>query len=144
MAKLLINGKDALVTWGVRMGDGFIEALNPPLEHKELVSFETRMMHGKSYAIRDSNGNSLLRFKARDLTLIFTIEGKNQQDLVNKRNAFYQVLYDAELTIQVPADSSNVYHLVYKGKPSAYAHNIQRTFCKVSLKFEEPNPTIRS
>jgi len=26
MADLIINGKDALKTWGVRMGDGFIDA----------------------------------------------------------------------------------------------------------------------
>ena len=37
MADLLINNKDAFATWGVRMGDGFIEAIYAPLPMKEVI-----------------------------------------------------------------------------------------------------------
>lgn len=142
--KLLINNLDALSTWGVRMGYGFLEALNTPLEPKGYISNEMRNEHGKTFVVQDNQGNSLIRFKSRDLTLTFTIEGKNTEELERRKLAFYNVLYQGELTLKVPQNNENVYHLLYNGKPSAYAHNIQRTFCKVSLKFIEPNPMNRT
>ena len=43
MVDLLINNKDAFATWGVRMGDGFIEAIYSPLPMKEIIENKSRL-----------------------------------------------------------------------------------------------------
>lgn len=45
-ADLIINGKDALETWGVRMGDGFIDTIDGFNEMKDYIEDESRMEHG--------------------------------------------------------------------------------------------------
>ena len=45
--ELYINGKDAWVTWGVNMGDGFLDALDAPLQMKEYIDNERRLEQGK-------------------------------------------------------------------------------------------------
>ena len=37
MADLLINGKDAYITWGVRMGEGVLDVLGAPSPMKEFI-----------------------------------------------------------------------------------------------------------
>lgn len=142
--ELLINGKDAYATYGVRMGDGFLEALNAPASVKDYVENESRLKHGKEYVLRDAKGNSLVRVASRDLALSFVIMGETRADFEEKRNAFYSLLYQGGMEIQVPEDNrSFTYKLVYKGKSTSYSHNLERTCCKVAVKFEEPNPTDR-
>lgn len=34
---LIINGKDAFITWGVRMGDGFLDAIDGFNEMKDCI-----------------------------------------------------------------------------------------------------------
>lgn len=44
---LIINGKDAFITWGVRMGDGFLDAIDGFNEMKDYIENESRIEHGK-------------------------------------------------------------------------------------------------
>ena len=44
---LFINGKDAWGTWGVRMGDGFLDAIDGFNEMKDYIEDESRLEHGK-------------------------------------------------------------------------------------------------
>ena len=138
MADLLINGLDAFATYGVRMGDNFLNALGTPAPLKELIENESRAKHGKQVLA------SSARVASRQLTLEFTIKGNTPSDLNAKRTAFYTILYNCELTICVPANSVDVYHLNYLGTSPVYDQSRDRCFCRVSVKFEEPDPTTRT
>ena len=137
MADLLINGKDAYLTWGVRMGQGFIDALDTPLTLKEYISNESRLEHGKRVIAANP------KIDSRTLTLPFTIEGSSQSDYRQKKKAFEQVLYSCVIDVQVPNIGQDVFHLCYRGQCSSYGQNKLRTFGKFSAKFEEPNPSNR-
>ena len=45
--QLYINEKDAWTTWGVRMDDGFLDAIDAPLPMKDYIENESRLEHGK-------------------------------------------------------------------------------------------------
>ena len=47
MAALYIDGKDAFNEWGVRMGDGFLDAIDGLNEMKSFVTNESRLEHGR-------------------------------------------------------------------------------------------------
>lgn len=137
MADLLINGEDAYTTYGIKMGDGFFDALSNAFPTmKDYVENESRLEHGKRVNTAEP------KVASSDITLTFYLEGTSQSDFKAKKAAFRDVLIKGDVTIQVPKDSDDVYHLVYK-KSTSYAQNTQRTFCKVACKFEEPNPMNR-
>ena len=68
MAELLINGQDA-ATLGIRMGIGFIDALDSPLEIKERIVSESRLEDGAHIV------PTPVRFKSRSLSLEFILMG---------------------------------------------------------------------
>lgn len=134
---LYINGKDAFTTWGVNMGDGFLDAISAPLSMKENIENESRVEHGKRVVV-------VPKIASREITLGFTIMGATESDYKAKKQSFFDELYKGELTINVPKNGDEVYRLVYLGKSTSFAQNVTRTFCKMAMKFEEPNPTKRS
>lgn len=136
MAALLINNKDAYATWGVRMGDGFIDAIETPPTMKEYIENESRQEHGKRVVV-------IPKIDARDVTLPFTITGTSAEDYKTKKKAFEEELFGGYVDIQIPDNGDEVYHLLYKGKCTSYGHNTARTFGKFSAKFEEYNPNVR-
>lgn len=133
-ADLVINGQDAFTTWGVRMGDNFLDALSELAPMKEYITNSSTLEDGVQYERANPKLNE------RNVTLTFTIEGSSRSDFLAKKRAFQKVLYGGDVAICVPDDSSSVYHLKYKSGVS-YAQNIMRTFCKMSAKFTEPKPT---
>ena len=137
MADLLINGKDALSEWGVRMGNGFIDALDIPLTMKAYIENESRLEHGKRVIVGSP------KIASRTVTLPFTIEGVSSSDYQSKKKSFELELYKGLVEIQVPANSGDVFSLVYKGNCTSYGHNQARTFGKFSAKFEEFDPSNR-
>lgn len=138
MADLLINNKDTFATWGVRMGDGFLDIIGAAVPLKEFIENKSRLEHGKRVIINNP------RVDEREMTLSFTIEGSSQSDYQAKKKAFFEELYKGAVDIQVPDNSSEIYHLVYSGKSVTYAQSLDRTFGKVSAKFNEPNPINRN
>ena len=124
MTDLLINEKDAFATWGVRMGEGFLDVIGASAPMKDFIENKSRLEHGK-----------------RVITLSFTIESNSQSDYQAKKKAFFDELYKGVVDIQIPANSSEVYHLIYTGKSVTYAQSLDRTFGKISAKFNEPNPS---
>lgn len=133
-ADLVINGKNALSQWGVRMGDGFMDALWELAPMKEYVTNSSTLEDGVQY--QDANP----KVNERNVSLVFTIEGSSKSDFLSKKKAFQSVLYGGDVAICVPSDSGNVYHLKYKSGVS-YSQNVGRTFCKIAAKFVEPKPT---
>ena len=135
MSDLLINTQDAYTTWGVRMGEGFLDVLGASSPMKEFIENKSRLEHGKRVIINDP------KIDEREITLSFTIEGNSQSDYQAKKIAFFEELYKGVVNIQVPANSNEIYHLIYLGKSVAYAQSLDQTFGKISAKFNEPNPS---
>lgn len=136
MTELIINGKDAYQEWGVRMGEGFLDTLNGYYPLKEYITNNDRTQDGVQYF-------GAPKVNERSLTLNFTIEGSDKDDFTVKNRAFAEMMRKGDVTIQVPADRPDVYHLKYTGKSCTFARNVERTFSKIGLAFIEPNPTNR-
>lgn len=134
---LLINGKDAYITWGVRMGEGVLDVLGAPSPMKEFIENKSRLEHGKRLIVTNP------KLDEREITLSFTIEGISQTDYQTKKKAFFEELYKGKVDVNIPANSSEVYHLIYLGKSVTYAQSFDRTFGKISMKFCEYNPAKR-
>lgn len=132
---LLINGKDAFSTWGVRMGDGFLDAIDGFNEMKDYIENESRLEHGKRVITDNAKVDS------REITLQFTIEGSSESDYRSKKKAFQTELEKGAVNIKVPVLGNEVYKMIYLGKSVSYGLSLDRCFGKVSSKFEEPNPT---
>lgn len=135
--ELLINGKDAYTTWGVSMGDNFLDNIEASASVKEYISNESRTENGKR-VITDA---SLIKLASRDITLQFHICGDFQDDYLSNKRAFQQELYKGVVDIQIPSRGSEIYHLLYQGKQVSYSQSF--TEGKLSAKFEEPNPANR-
>lgn len=135
---LIINGKDAWTTWGVCMGDGFLDAIDGFNEMKDYIEDESRLEHGKR-VITDN-----AKVASREITLQFTIEGSSKSDYRAKKKSFQAELEKGMVTIKIPLLGSEVYKLVYLGKSISYGLSLDRCFGKVSSRFEEPNPMDRT
>lgn len=135
---LFINNKDAWSTWGVCMGDGFLDTIDSFNEMKDYIENESRLEHGKR-VITDN-----VKVASREITLQFTIEGNSESDYRTKKKAFQTELEKGAVNIKIPALVSEVYKLVYLGKNISYGLSLDRCFGKVSSKFCEPNPIDRS
>ena len=138
MADLLMNGRDAFQVWGVRMGDNFLDSLGASVPMKEFIENKSRLEHGKRIITTNP------KLDEREITLAFTIEGNSQSDYQTKKKAFFEELYKGVIDIQIPANNSDIYHLIYLGKSVTYAQSLDRTIGKVSAKFCEPNPASRT
>lgn len=134
---LYINGKDAWSTWGVNMGDGFLDAIDGFVQLKEFIEYDSRAEHGKR--VITSNP----KIASREMTLHFVIKGFSEADYRSKRNAFESELCKGLIEVKVPVLGTQVYKLIYLGRSVSYGLNIRRTIATISAKFEEPNPTDR-
>lgn len=137
IGELIINGKDAYTTWGVNMGDKFLDSLEEKAGKKEYITNDNKLKDGIEYCAAIPKTNE------RQLTLTFTLVGSNPADFTTKKDAFFDELDKGDVTIQVPANDAKVYHLKFKDSTGVYAKNLERTFCKVGIKFIEPNPKNR-
>lgn len=135
---LFINGKDAFITWGVRMGDGFLDTIDGFNQMKDYIENESRLEHGKR-VITDN-----AKVASREITLQFTIEGNSESDYRIKKKAFQTELEKGVVNIKIPTLGSDIYKLIYLGKSLSYGLSPDRCFGKVSSKFCEPNPMDRS
>lgn len=135
---LTINNKDAWNTWGVRMGDGFLDAIDGFNEMKDYIENESRLEHGKRVITDNAKVDS------REIALQFTIEGSSENDYRTKKKAFQTELEKGVVNIKVRALGNEVYKLIYLGKSISYGLSLDRCFGKISSKFEEPNPMDRN
>lgn len=134
---LIINNNDAWITWGVSMGDGFLDSIDGFNEMKTYIENDSRLEHGKRIITDNA------KVASREFTLQFTIEGSSETDYRVKKKAFQAELEKGAVSIKVPALGNEVYKLVYLGKSISYGLSIDRCFGKVSSKFCEPNPMDR-
>lgn len=135
--ELKINGVDAWDIYGVNMGDGFIDSICAPTSMKDFVTSNCRLENGARVITKDAKTDS------RDLTLTFTITGKNKADFKAKKKAFEEVLYNGDLKISIPPIGDENYFLVFQ-KCTSFGMSKTGCFCKISAKFIEPNPAKRT
>lgn len=137
MADLIINGFDAYRQWGIRMGDGFLDAIFAPEPMKEFIENKSRLQHGKQVLYNNP------KVDERDVTLVFTLEGSSPEDYLVKYSAFKTELQKGKVEIKVPVLGDQVYRFTYL-RSASFGLNIPRTFSKISIKFNEPNPANRT
>lgn len=135
--ELIINGKDAFETWGINMGDGFLESLYSPAPMKGIIENKSRLEHGKRVIFNNPKKDE------RELTLVFTLMGDSQKDYIDKYKAFVAEISAGDVAIKVPTLGEEVYHVYYL-RSTTFAWNIDRTFSKIALKVCEPNPCNRT
>ena len=136
--ELYINGNDAWTTWGVNMGDGFLDSIDAPLPMKDYIENSSRTEHGKRVITDNAKVDS------REITLSFTITGSSPSDYQSKKKSFYLELQKGKFEVRVPVLGGEIYKLIYLGKSISYGLSLSRTFGNLSAKFEEPNPTDRN
>lgn len=79
MNELLINDENAYTTWGVRMGEGVLDAIGASAPMKDFIENKSRLEHGKRVIINNP------KVDEREITLSFTIEGNSQSDYQAKK-----------------------------------------------------------
>lgn len=133
---LFINNQDAWNVFGVNMGDGFIENILIPAGNKSYIENESRLEHGKRVLYNNA------KIQDRDVTLTFNIHGNSQADYLNKYDLFVEELHKGKVIIEIPALNKK-FTLSYQ-KSTSFALSSSRTSSKLSVKFNEPNPTLRA
>ena len=94
MADLIINGKDAFLEWGVRMGDKFLDVLGAPVPMKEFIENSSRLEHGKRISVANT------KLDSREITLVFTIEGESESDFLDKK-IFYLFIGNCQTYLSI-------------------------------------------
>ncbi len=135
MNELIINGKDAFLEYGIKMGEGFLDVIFSPAPIKDFVENKSRLTDGKRVIYNNP------KVDERDVTLTFNLEGDSPEDYLVKYKKFKEELSKGLIIIEVPV-LGETYRLTY-GKSVTFAMNTERTFSKISCKFNEPNPANR-
>ncbi len=135
LGDLYINGNDAWGTYRVAMGEGFIQTLLTPAGNKDFIENESRLENGKRVVFNNP------KVASRDLTLTFNIHGDTQEEYMLNYKAFVTVLQQGKVVLRVP-DLDMTFTLVHK-RSSSFALDRNRLNSRLSVKFEEPDPTSR-
>ena len=140
---LIINGKDAWITWGVNMSDSFLETLCTPPPIKPLIENKSSSQSGKQvYFNKDEIGEiTPCLWDERDVNLTITLEGNNQSQYLQRYESFLIELQKGLIKMSVTV-LSKTYHLTYLNS-SKKLWSRDRTIGKFTLKFNEPNPANR-
>lgn len=138
------DDKKAMCAWkeyGIRMGDGFLNTLDEPLTNKPYISNNSRLSDGVRITSTD-----IPKRASRDATLVFTLEGDTPSAMRTQKKSFFNLIdkHNGLLVLTVPELGEDVFRLYYQGKVSEYSLSLDRCFCKLALKFTEPNPTDRT
>lgn len=123
-------------TYGIRIGEGFIDALKAPLPIKPPIECISRLRHGKVVL----PGNTI--FDSREVALSFRIVAESSYELERKKSKLYEMFYSQWIDIKI-MEEPDIYHLRYTGKNTSYGRNLAGTSCLITAKFEEPDPSNR-
>lgn len=135
--ELIINGKDAWTTYRVKMGSGFLNALEADADNKDYITNTVRTEHGtRVIPIRPKKAE-------RNITLEFVIVGKDHNDYNEWVKAFDAIMDNGFVTIQVPRSKDDVYRLYCARKSTSYSRGKGGAVGKKSIKFTEYDPTAR-
>ena len=129
------NGYDY---YHVRMGSGFLDAIENGVTLKEPIENESRKEHGTRMLVSTY-------IAKRTVLLQFVIFGSTRSEFMTHKAAFETMLRKGLVSIKVndPAHP-NYYHLVYTGKSVTYKHSYNGRSGLMTFQFVEPNPANRT
>lgn len=129
------NGYDY---YHVRMGQGFIDAIENGQTMKEHIENDSRLEHGVRMLVTN-------KVAKRTVTLKFNIHGATKDAyMTNKRN-FEAMLQKGIVMIKInDINHPDYYELVYTGKSVSYNHSYNGKFGIFTAQFVEPDPTHRT
>ena len=131
---LFINGLDAYTAWGVFLEGGSRNKLIMGVPLKELTENKSRLEHGKSVLYGSAKQDE------RDVELVFWFAKK--RDFVTNYRSFLQELYKGEVKLKYKAEGiDETYRLTYLSSRSLSSIDY---LGKVSVRFNEPNPSNRA
>ena len=140
MNDLLIKGvadseyKNGYDYYHVRMGSGFIDAIESGILLKEHIENDSRLEHGVRMMVTTKKAK-------RSVTLSFNIHGRTKAEYMANKEAFETMLYKGLVSIKVNDENHPYYyHLVYTGKSVTYKHSYSGICGTVVFQFIEPNP----
>lgn len=135
---LIINGIDALATWGIDIEDGGISALLTPAPAKDYITNNSRIEHG----VRLVNENP--RYNSRQITIPIYLLADSQNDFFEKYYNFCKVLEGGklEISLKIKGQENVVYKCYYQS--CTQFQQLMYGMAKFSLKLIEPDPTDRT
>ncbi len=126
----------SLLSIGVRMGDGFLDALLTPAAFKDFTQVDARTAHGVRVL------TSTPRYSSRDVTLKFVICGDTAAEAAENKASLLALLNSVTVGLYVPAVMEDgTFWLVYTGKSVTLSSDLSRTTLTLTAKFLEPDPT---
>lgn len=129
--KVTIKNKEN-ISLELRMGSDFLSELNAPAPLKEFIVNNSRNLNGKQTIYNSP------RVADRDLTLQFVMTGNSPDDFRARMDKFYKILHAGYVELVVPV-TGRMYKLTYL-RSQSYAQNRLGTTCKISVRFNEPEP----
>lgn len=136
-----INGQNGYDTYRVRMGNGFIDAIESGAPLKDPIENTSRLEHGVRMLVSR-------KIDKRAVTLTFNIHGSTKTGFLYNKRAFEAMLLRGLVDIQIIETDgtlrNEVYHLVYTGKSVTYNHSFNGKFGIWTASFIEPNPANRT
>lgn len=133
--ELYINNVDAS-TYGVKMGDNFLENILAPVPLKDMPENKDITLDGKQV------DTSSPHVDERTVSLTFNIEGTSQANYLSNFRALCTEFKKGYIVIYVPV-WGEYYKLIYK-KYTSFGVNTERIFSKLIVDFDEPNPADRT
>lgn len=132
----LVTDADIGEKYGAALLKGSYEALLTPAGIKDNIKTNHRLLHGSVIV------NPALKMASRDVTLIVFIEGASELDYLTKLKDFMAAITAASVVQLSVAPLRTTYSLSYKSSASYGNYGLKRG--KLSITFEEPDPTART
>lgn len=137
MEKLYINNTLAS-SMGIRMGEGFIDSIEAPVELKSYISNASRLLDGVQVVTLEP------RKASRSLTLTFVVTGDTPEHYREHKRWLLEQFYKMKVDIKAPfLDGSPTFHLLYTGKSVTYAESRSHCSGTIAAGFDEPDPSNR-
>lgn len=134
--QLLINGKDAYLTWGIFMEGTALSTLMTPAPCKEFISNSYRSKDGKRVIKHNP------RLDEREITVAFNMSAKDEDTfLANYAKFCEDVLATGEIILHTSFQPDVWYRCVYLSCTQFSQFN--RELASFSLKLNEPDPSDR-
>ena len=135
--ELFINGKDAWAEYRIKMGNGFLDALEADADNRDYIT----------NVVRSENGTRVIPCRTltaeRNVTLEFVIVGRNHDDYNERLKVFNELMDNGFVTLQVPKSKADIYRLFCCRKSTNYSRGKGGAIGKKSIKFIEFNPKSR-
>lgn len=130
-------------TFGIRMGDKFLDAITEPWAYKDYITNESALEDGVRITTVDTP-----KVKSREVSLTLVFVGDSPEQRRSLVNGFLSLVEQnkGRIWLRVPAEEAGspvIYRLYLVGKSGEYGMPLDRCICRMTLKFIEPNPKNR-